>query len=59
MRACFAKVVSDGGLSTVMTLAVSVLAGFVVACVVNLIVDRKILSKEYIEEEKKLKQINN
>lgn len=54
-----AKVVSDGGLSTIMTLAVSVLAGFVVACVVNLIVDRKILSKEYIEEEKKLKQINN
>lgn len=54
-----AKVVSDGGLSTAMTLAVSVLAGFVVACVVNLIVDRKILSKEYIEEEKKLKQINN
>lgn len=42
-----------------MTLAVSVLAGFVVACVVNLIADRKILSKEYIEEEKKLKQINN
>ena len=42
-----------------MTLAVSVLVGFVVACVVNLIVDRKILSKEYIEEEKKLKQINN
>lgn len=54
-----AKVVSNGGLSTVMTLAVSVLAGFVVACVVNLIADRKILSKEYIEEEKKLKQINN
>lgn len=54
-----AKVVSDGGLSTVMTLAVSVLAGFIVACVVNLIADRKILSKEYIEEEKKLKQINN
>lgn len=48
-----AKVVSDGGLSTVMTLAISVLAGFVVACVVNLIADRKILSKEYIEEEKK------
>lgn len=54
-----AKVVSDGGLSTVMTLAISVLVGFVVACVVNLIADRKILSKEYIEEEKKLKQINN
>lgn len=54
-----AKVVSDGGLSTVMTLAISVLTGFAVACVVNLIADRKILSKEYIEEEKKLKQINN
>lgn len=54
-----AKVVSDGGFSTAMTLVISVLAGFVVACVVNLIADRKILSKEYIEEEKKLKQINN
>lgn len=47
-----AKVVSDGGFSTAMTLVISVLAGFVVACVVNLIADRKILSKEYIEEEK-------
>lgn len=54
-----AKVVSDGGFSTAMTLVISVLVGFAVACVVNLIADRKILSKEYIEEEKKLKQINN
>ncbi len=54
-----AKVVSDGGFSTAMTLVISVLVGFAVACVVNLIADRKILSKEYIEEENKLKQINN
>lgn len=50
-----AKVVTEGGLSTISTLVISVLAGFVLACIVNLIADRKILSKEYIEEEKRLK----
>lgn len=47
------KVVGTGGLSITVSFALSVLAGLVVACIVNLCVDHKMLSKEYLQNKKK------
>ena len=49
-----AKVVRDGKLNPIITLGLPVVAGLVLGCLVNLIVDRKFLSKDYKEEKKEL-----
>lgn len=52
------KVVGTGGLSTTVSFALSILAGLVVACIVNLCVDHKMLSKEYLAQNKKKNIVN-
>lgn len=52
------KVVSTGGLSITVSFALSVLAGLVVACIVNLCFDHKMLSKEYLAQNKKKNIVN-
>lgn len=52
------KVVGTGGLSITVSFALSVLAGLVVACIVNLCFDHKMLSKEYLTQNKKKNIVN-
>ena len=52
------KVVSTGGLSITVSFTLSVLAGLVVACIVNLCFDHKMLSKEYLAQNKKKNIVN-
>ena len=52
------NVVSTGGLSITVSFALSVLAGLVVACIVNLCFDHKMLSKEYLAQNKKKNIVN-
>ena len=45
-------VVASGGFSMTTSIVISVLVGLVVACIVNLCADHKMLSKDYTKEEK-------
>lgn len=50
-------VVASGGFSMTTSIVISVLVGLVVACIVNLCVDHKMLSKDYTKEEKQVDKL--
>ena len=52
-------VVASGGFSTATSIVISVLVGLVVACIVNICVDHKMLSKDYLKEEKQINDIES
>ena len=51
------KVTVTGGFNTAITLLLSVLIAFVVACIANMCVNHNMLSKDYVEPKKQVEEI--